>query len=78
MLANLHRELEDSDSWTPESLEEVIRSFAEQNSLGFGKVAQPLRAALTGGASSPGIFDVLIALGREESLSRINDQVSKR
>ena len=42
--------------------------------LKLGKVAQPLRAALTGRATSPGIFDVLEVLGRDESLARIRDQ----
>ena len=42
--------------------------------LGLGKLAQPLRAALTGQTTSPGIFDVLVLLGREESLARIDAQ----
>jgi glutamyl-tRNA synthetase len=49
---------------------------AEGAGVKLGQVAQPLRAALTGRATSPGIFDVLILLGREESLGRIQDQVS--
>jgi len=48
---------------------------AEEAQLGLGKVAQPLRAALTGRTTSPGIFDVLALLGREESLARLSDQV---
>ncbi|MET0370159.1 MAG: glutamate--tRNA ligase [Sphingobium sp.] len=60
-------------SWTVEAIEEVIRHVAEDAGLGLGKVAQPLRAALTGRTVSPGIFDVLFLLGREESLGRLND-----
>ena len=43
--------------------------------IGLGKIAQPLRAALTGSSTSPGIFDVLEWLGRDESLGRIDDQL---
>src|SRR3546814_937417 len=55
-------------SWTVEAIEEAIRRVAEDAGLGLGKVAQPLRAALTGRTVSPGIFDVLFLLGKEESL----------
>jgi glutamyl-tRNA synthetase len=48
---------------------------AETQGLKLGKVAQPLRAALTGRTTSPGIFDVLVLLGKGESLSRIEDQI---
>ena len=51
-----------------------VRDFAEAEGVKLGKVAQPLRAALTGSAASPPIFDVLVALGREESLARLKDQ----
>ncbi|MCX5514573.1 glutamate--tRNA ligase [Kaistia algarum] len=60
--------------WTVEATEEAVKAFAEAKGLKLGKVAQPLRAALTGRSTSPGIFDVLIVLGREESLGRIADQ----
>ena len=64
------------DCWDVASLEEAVRIFAEEHALKLGKVAQPLRAALTGTTTSPGIFDVLAVLGREESLARINDQTA--
>jgi glutamyl-tRNA synthetase len=48
--------------------------MAEEMGLGLGKLAQPLRAALTGQTTSPGIFDVLVLLGRDESLARIAAQ----
>jgi glutamyl-tRNA synthetase len=57
--------------WSAHALEEKARAFAEQHGLKLGQVAQPLRAALTGKASSPPIFDVLAVLGREEALLRM-------
>jgi glutamyl-tRNA synthetase len=65
--------LEQAD-WTAPALETAVKSFAEARGLKLGKLAQPLRAALTGSSTSPGIFDVLVALGRREALSRIADQ----
>jgi glutamyl-tRNA synthetase len=63
------------DTWTAESTEAVVRAFADEAGLKLGKVAQPLRAALTGRATSPPVFDVLAVLGRDESLGRIADAV---
>jgi len=60
--------------WSAPALEAAVKSFAEARGLKLGKLAQPLRAALTGSSTSPGIFDGLAALGRQESLSRIGDQ----
>src|ERR1700727_550122 len=60
--------------WTAEETETAMRAFADQNGLKFGAIAQPLRAALTGRTTSPGIFDVLAVLGRQESLARLDDQ----
>ena len=62
--------------WTTEALEANLKAYAEQQGLGLGKLAQPLRAALTGQTTSPGIFDVLALLGKEESLARIGAQVA--
>ncbi|RLP23443.1 glutamate--tRNA ligase [Mesorhizobium sp. YM1C-6-2] len=61
--------------WNAASAEAGIRSFAEAKGLKLGAVAQPLRAALTGRTTSPGVFDVLAVLGRDESLARIADQI---
>ncbi len=60
--------------WSIPALEAAVREVAEAAGVGLGKVAQPLRAALTGRAMSPGIFDVLALLGRTESLARLADQ----
>ncbi|RED15390.1 glutamate--tRNA ligase [Parasphingopyxis lamellibrachiae] len=74
LLAGLVPYLEGLPDWSEEALDTAVREFAETQQLKLGKVAQPLRAALTGRATSPGIFDVLTLLGREESLARIADQ----
>jgi len=74
MLADLVDDLSSLSEWTAEKTEAAVRTFAERTGRKLGKVAQPLRAALTGRTTSPGIFDVLEVLGREESLDRIRDQ----
>ncbi|MBV9108424.1 MAG: glutamate--tRNA ligase [Gemmatimonadetes bacterium] len=60
------------DPWTPEAIEPALRQAAENAGVGFGKVAQPLRVALTGSAASPGIDQVLWIMGRERALGRID------
>lgn len=67
-----------SPVWDEAALENAVRQVAEDAGLGLGKVAQPLRAALTGRTTSPGIFDVLLLLGREESLARIDDAIGRK
>ena len=59
--------------WTAEALDGAVRAFAEAEGVKLGVVAQPLRAALTGRATSPGVFDVLAVLGRDEALARLAD-----
>ncbi|HJS79159.1 MAG TPA: glutamate--tRNA ligase [Vitreimonas sp.] len=73
-LGALLARLEAVDPWSAEGLEAAVKGFAEETGCKLGKVAQPLRAALTGRSISPGIFDVLEVLGRAESLARIGDQ----
>ena len=73
-LAALGPKLNDLESWDSKSTETVVRETAENLGVKLGEVAQPLRAALTGRATSPGIFDVLEILGREESIARVKDQ----
>ena len=63
--------------WTLEAIETAIKTVAEEAELGLGKVAQPLRAALTGRTTSPGIFDVLLHLGRDDALGRLDDQTKQ-
>jgi glutamyl-tRNA synthetase len=74
LLGDLARELERVEPWNAENAEAAVRTFAERRGIKLGAVAQPLRAALTGRTTSPGIFDVLAVLGRQESLARIADQ----
>jgi glutamyl-tRNA synthetase len=75
ILASAHDKLGALAEWDAASLEAAIREVAEGSGVKLGKLAQPLRAALTGRTTSPGIFDVLALLGREESLARIADQM---
>jgi glutamyl-tRNA synthetase len=74
LLGDLARELERVEPWNAENAEAAVRAFAERRGIKLGTAAQPLRAALTGRTTSPGIFDVLAVLGRQESLARIADQ----
>jgi len=78
LLAAAHKNLVALAKWEAESLEAAIREVAESSGVKLGKLAQPLRAALTGRTTSPGIFDVLALLGREESLGRIADQMEPK
>jgi glutamyl-tRNA synthetase len=75
LLASAHELLVALAKWDTPSLEAAIREVAEASGVKLGKLAQPLRAALTGRTTSPGIFDVLALLGRDESLARIADQM---
>jgi glutamyl-tRNA synthetase len=75
LLAKAHAKLAALADWDAASVEAAIREVAEAEGMKLGKLAQPLRAALTGRTTSPGIFDVLALLGRDESLARIADQM---
>jgi glutamyl-tRNA synthetase len=74
LIGRLRGALEEVDPWTAETTEAAMRAFTEANNLKLGQVAQPLRVALTGRTTSPGIFDVLSVLGRQECLARLGDQ----
>jgi glutamyl-tRNA synthetase len=78
LLAAAHRALAALANWDSASVEAAIREVAEASGVKLGKLAQPLRAALTGRTTSPGIFDVLALLGRDESLARIADQMEPK
>ena len=62
--------------WAEEPLERELRALAGELGVGAGKVFQPLRLALTGTSASPGIFDVLLILGRERSVRRVERALS--
>jgi glutamyl-tRNA synthetase len=72
-LASALRTLED---WNESGLEQAVRDFAEGEAVKLGQIAQPLRAALTGSTASPGIFEVMRVLGRQECVARIEDRIS--
>jgi len=74
LLGGVAAELAKVEPWTTEATERAVRGFAERKGAKLGAVAQPLRAALTGRTTSPGIFEVLTVLGKSESLGRLADQ----
>ncbi|RST30968.1 glutamate--tRNA ligase [Sphingomonas ginkgonis] len=78
LLGQAHAALAKIENWDKEGTEEAVRAVADKAGLKLGKLAQPLRAALTGRTTSPGIFDVLALLGQTESLARIADQMTEQ
>ncbi|MEQ8664435.1 MAG: glutamate--tRNA ligase [Rhodospirillales bacterium] len=72
-LRHVRTALDDLGSWSGGDIEAVVRTAAEALDVKLGKVAQPLRAALTGTTVSPPIFDVMAILGRDETLARLDD-----
>jgi glutamyl-tRNA synthetase len=72
LLAAVTEKLRALDGWAAEDIEAAVRATSEEAEIGLGKLAQPLRAALTGRTVSPGIFDVLLLLGRDNSLARLD------
>ena len=72
LLKNLLPPLAAGD-WSLTGLETAVRDYAAAKGVKLGQVAQPLRAALTGSLASPGIFEVMVILGRAETLGRIED-----
>jgi len=78
MLEQVLAALEALKDWTPESIESLLKSFCAERGAGMGRVAQPLRVAVTGTTVSPAIFDTLALLGRERTLKRIRRALSAR
>jgi glutamyl-tRNA synthetase len=76
ILRKIYEALRAENDWTSEALEATTKALAEELGLGLGKLAQPMRAGLTGTTTSPGIFDVLVLLGRDEALARIDAQAA--
>jgi glutamyl-tRNA synthetase len=72
-IAILRDALSALEAWTPETTQDAVKQLAETQSIKLGKLAQPLRAALSGSNISPGIFDVMDVLGRAETLGRLDD-----
>jgi glutamyl-tRNA synthetase len=78
ILATLLGPLRTAGTWSEAALEASCREQAEALGIGFGKLAQPLRVALTGGTVSPGVFEVMAVLGRDEAIGRIDDAATGR
>jgi len=78
LLRGVAAELATVEPWNTETTERAVRGFAERHGAKLGAVAQPLRAALTGRTTSPGIFEVLTVLGKTESLGRLADQAAQQ
>ncbi|HYC51521.1 MAG TPA: glutamate--tRNA ligase, partial [Gemmatimonadaceae bacterium] len=76
MLSQTRDRLAQVEAWTAPSLEEELRQLAESMGVSAGKLFQPMRVALTGMSASPGIFEVLMLLGKERSLERLDAAVS--
>ncbi len=66
----------DLDDWNADTLEAALRGLADEMDIGAGKLIHPLRVALLGTAVSPGIFDVILAVGREASLQRLDRAIA--
>jgi len=76
-LAQVRDALDACDDWSAESLEALLGAFTDSHGLGLGKVAQPIRVALTGSTISPAIFETLALLGRERTLARIDQTLAE-
>jgi glutamyl-tRNA synthetase len=77
LMGKLQSRLAAVEPWSAAATEAAVRTFAETEGVKLGAVAQPLRAALTGRTTSPGIFEVLAVLGKTESLARLGDQAGQ-
>jgi len=77
ILKRLEPKFEALSDWTEATIEDTIRVFSEEEDLKLGKVAQPLRSALTGTTKSPGIFEVLLVLGKDETLLRLKEALAR-
>ena len=75
ILSRVAAQIAADGDWSAEALEAAVRDFAEREGIKLGAIAQPLRAALTGATVSPPVFEVMAALGRAETLARIEDTV---
>ncbi|KKB82780.1 glutamyl-tRNA synthetase [Devosia limi DSM 17137] len=76
VLADMNALLRGLNDWSVPAIDAAMRTLAESKGLKLGKLAQPLRAALTGRTISPGIFEVMVLIGKEESLARLGDQIT--
>jgi len=75
VLRDMAETLHGLNEWSVPVIDTAMRALAEAKGLKLGKLAQPLRAALTGRTVSPGIFEVMVLIGRDESMARLQDQI---
>jgi glutamyl-tRNA synthetase len=75
MLRTLTPRLQNAD-WTKEALEPVLTAVAAENGIGFGKLAGPIRSALAGRSVTPSVYDMMLVIGRDETIARLNDAAS--
>ena len=66
------------EKWNADSLERYVREYAEAADTKLGMIAQPLRAAMTGRSVSPGVFEVMEILGKDETLGRLDDAIANK
>lgn len=71
LAANIYEKLKEVDDWSEEVLEKLLRDMSRDENISFGKIAQLIRNMLTGKKVTPGIFDMLVAFGKDESLNRL-------
>ncbi len=71
-LTNKLKDIE-NESWNEDTLQSCLQTYVDENEIGFGKIGQPVRAALTGGRPSPDLSQVLALLGKDEVLGRLSD-----
>ena len=77
ILLALATELEGASSWTEETLEPLVKGFCEAREIGLGKVAQPIRVSMTGTKTGPGLYEMLVAAGKEMAIRRIRTGATK-
>ena len=75
-MSRLRSKLADHADWTMGDLESGLRSFAESEGVGLGKIGPALRGLLSGGAPAPDLAGALVSLGKAESLGRLDDALS--
>ncbi|GAB4282693.1 MAG: glutamate--tRNA ligase [Marinilabiliales bacterium] len=77
ILLKLQNEIKKIEKFNRENVEPVIKGFVENNSLSFGQVMTPLRLALVGGAKGPDLIEIIILLGKEETIDRVNKAIAE-
>ncbi len=77
LLKQVRDEVAALPEWTVPVLDAVIKAVSERAGVGMGKVAQPVRVAVTGNTTSPGIGETLLLMGKDEALSRLDAALAR-